>query len=48
MQLYDGESRHFPHPRSSESLRANASRWGSISGMKAAEAFELVRYLQGK
>ena len=48
MQLYDVESRQYPHPRSSESLRANASRWGSVSGMKAAEAFELVRYLRGK
>ena len=48
MQLYDGESRQYPHPRSSQSLRANASRWGSVSGMKAAEAFELVRYLRGK
>ena len=48
MQLYDGESRQYPHPRSSESLRANATQWGSVSGLKAAEAFELVRYLHDK
>lgn len=48
MQLYESECRKYPHPRSSESLRANASRWGSVSGMKAAEAFELVRYLRGQ
>ncbi|MFA4848772.1 MAG: PIG-L deacetylase family protein [Methanoregula sp.] len=46
MQLYDSESRQYPHPRSSESLRANASRWGSVSGLKAAEAFELVRKIK--
>jgi len=45
MHLYDGENRQYPHPRSSESLRAISCRWGSVSGLKEAEAFELVRYL---
>jgi len=43
MSLYEGEVREFPHPRSSEALRAIAHRWGSVSGCKAAEAFELIR-----
>jgi LmbE family N-acetylglucosaminyl deacetylase len=46
MKLYDSENREFPHPRSSESLRAIAFRWGSVSGLKAAEAFELIRHIQ--
>lgn len=46
MKVYDGENREYPHPRSLESLRAIASRWGSVSGLKAAEAFELIRHIQ--
>lgn len=43
MGIYDGESRPFPHPRSSEALRAIAMRWGTVVGCHCAEAFELVR-----
>jgi LmbE family N-acetylglucosaminyl deacetylase len=43
MQMYDSEARPFPHPRSPEALRAIAQRWGSVVGLQAAEAFELVR-----
>lgn len=43
MQMYNGESRSFPHPRSPESLRAQAIRWGSVAGVNAAEAFQLIR-----
>ena len=43
MQLYESETRLFPHPRSPEALRANAVRWGSVAGLKAAEAFEIIR-----
>jgi LmbE family N-acetylglucosaminyl deacetylase len=43
MACYGTESREFPHPRSSEALRALARRWGSVVGCDAAEAFELVR-----
>jgi LmbE family N-acetylglucosaminyl deacetylase len=46
METYESEARPFPHPRSPESLRAIAQRWGSTVGMPAAEAFELVRRLQ--
>lgn len=45
MQIYDSEARIFPHPRAPKALEATALRWGSIVGMKAAEAFELVRKL---
>jgi LmbE family N-acetylglucosaminyl deacetylase len=43
MQVYESETRAFPHPRSPEALRAIALRWGSVVGVQAAEAFELVR-----
>ena len=43
MSLYDQEMRPFPHPRSEEALRANATRWGSAVGVRSAEAFELIR-----
>ena len=43
MACYGSESRSFPHPRSSEALRANAQRWGAVAGCNAAEAFQLVR-----
>ena len=46
MQVYESEVRSFPHPRSPESLRAIARRWGSVVGLDAAEAFELVREIQ--
>lgn len=46
MVLYESEARIFPHPRSSEALRAIACRWGSVAGFKAAEAFELIRELR--
>jgi len=43
MACYETEIREFPHPRSPEALRALATRWGSVVGCRAAEAFELVR-----
>lgn len=43
MELYEGETRPFPHPRSGEALRAIARRWGSVAGVEYAEAFSLVR-----
>jgi LmbE family N-acetylglucosaminyl deacetylase len=43
LACYDTEMRKFPHPRSTEALRAIAARWGSVAGLQAAEAFELVR-----
>ncbi len=46
MQRYSGEMRPFPHPRSAEALRAIAQRWGSVIGVEAAEAFELIRSIR--
>lgn len=43
MQVYESETRPFPHPRSPEALRANALRWGSVAGLHAAEAFCCIR-----
>lgn len=46
MAVYESEARAFPHPRSPEALEAAARRWGSVSGLAAAEAFEVVRELR--
>jgi LmbE family N-acetylglucosaminyl deacetylase len=46
MQIYESEAREFPHPRSPDALEARARHWGSVSGLKAAEAYELVRELK--
>ncbi|MBI2094409.1 MAG: PIG-L family deacetylase [Candidatus Omnitrophica bacterium] len=43
MGCYAGEVRVAPHPRSPQILRAIAQRWGSVSALQAAEAFELIR-----
>lgn len=48
MEFYEPEARPFPHPRSSEALRAIAMRWGSVVGCHAAEPFELVRAIRHK
>lgn len=46
MEMYIGEMRPFPHPRSAEALRAIAQRWGTVAGVEYAEAFELVRSIR--
>ncbi len=46
MEIYESESRTFPHPRSPEALRALAKRWGSVIGLEAVEAFELIREIR--
>lgn len=46
LACYGTETRQFPHPRSPEALRAIATRWGSVVGCQAAEAFELVRSIR--
>jgi LmbE family N-acetylglucosaminyl deacetylase len=46
MEQYDSESREFPHPRSPEALRAIATRWGTVIGCQAAEAFQLLRSIR--
>lgn len=46
LKIYDGEMRSFPHPRSPEALKALAMKWGSTSGLAAAEAFEVIRVIR--
>ncbi|MDL1894805.1 PIG-L family deacetylase [Anaerolineae bacterium CFX7] len=46
MALYESEARAFPHPRSTEALRAIAQRWGSVVGCQATEAFQLIRAIR--
>ena len=46
MALYESEVRPFPHPTSPVALRASAQRWGSVAGVEAAEAFELIRAIR--
>ena len=46
MEAYESEVRPFPHPRPPEALEAIARRWGSVAGVTAAEAFELVRAIR--
>ena len=43
LNCYNTEIREAPHPRSPESLRAIAARWGSVIERPYAEALELVR-----
>lgn len=40
---YEYEIRNSPHPRSKDMMKANAMRWGSLSGYDAAEPFEIIR-----
>ena len=44
--MYKSEIRNFPHPRSKEAIIALAKKWGSVTGVKYAEAFELIRSLK--
>jgi len=43
MSFYKTESKDFPHPRSAEAVRTLSLRRGSQSGLRAAEAFMLLR-----
>lgn len=46
MAKYKGESREFPHPRSSEGIMLNAKQWGMKTGVRYAEAFKVVRLIK--
>jgi len=46
LQVYESETRTFPHPRSPEGVKVTAQRWGMVSGCRAAEAFELIRSIR--
>lgn len=43
MRQYHGELRPSPHPRSPEKIRSLAEHRGAASGVRYAEAFELIR-----
>lgn len=43
LELYASETREWPHPRNPVSLMHRAYYWGSVAGLNAAEAFEVVR-----
>lgn len=43
LACYEAEMRSFPHPRSSEAVRALAAWRGASVGLAAAEAFQIVR-----
>ena len=47
LNCYEDEIRDFPHPRSIEAVRALAMLRGAEAGLAAAEAFCLVRDIQG-
>lgn len=46
MACYQSEVRHWPHPRSLESLRSRARYWGSCVLVDAAEAFVVYRRIR--
>ena len=46
LEAYRRELRPFPHPRSLKAVTSMAQRWGSVVGVAAAEAFELIRMVQ--
>ncbi|RGN33233.1 PIG-L deacetylase family protein [Bacteroides oleiciplenus] len=46
MAAYEFESRTFPHPRSSEALKALARFRGYTVGKRLAEAFQMVRMIE--
>lgn len=45
LMAYKNEIEKFPHPRSVESLEIIAKRWGTVSGLRSAEAFTLIRQI---
>jgi LmbE family N-acetylglucosaminyl deacetylase len=46
MEMYEGEARKFPHPRSAKALKAEAEYFGSIAGLQAAEPFSVIYQIQ--
>ena len=43
LKRYKSEVKKFPHPRSEKAIKNIAGRWGSLAGLKYAEAFEMIR-----
>ncbi len=48
LEAYKSELRKFPHPRSKEAVKNVPRRWGSVSGIGYAEAFEVIRIINEK
>jgi LmbE family N-acetylglucosaminyl deacetylase len=46
LEAYGEELRPFPHPRSAEAVRALATWRGASAGLKAAEAFLTLRWIE--
>lgn len=46
MKMYEGEILPAPFPRSEETIRAQATVRGAVTGTSAAEAFMLIREIQ--
>ena len=46
MEQFKDEIRDFPHPRSSKNIEFVAGRWGTVAGLEAAEAFEIIRKIE--
>ncbi len=47
MESYESEKRDYPHPRSPEALMLLAKRYGVVSGVNFAEAFQIIRMING-
>ena len=43
---YESEVKNYPHPRSPEAIEIRAKDWGARVGIKAAEAFQLIREIK--
>lgn len=49
LKCYKGELKSFPsHPRSEAAVENLAKRWGSVSGLSYAEAFEVIRIISNE
>lgn len=46
MEMYKSELREYPHPRSLEGIKLNASYWGMRMGLRHAEAFKCIRVMK--
>jgi LmbE family N-acetylglucosaminyl deacetylase len=46
LRRYDSELKRYPHPRSMEGVKLNAAYWGMRTGLKYAEAFEVIRSVE--
>jgi len=47
LKVYQDELKKYPHPRSEEGIRVLAKYRGTESGLQYAEAFQLIRELNG-